>query len=247
LLFGLSLLPADSDNESLKFLYSDSEDKSDSEDGSDLDFYFSDIPDDHGYSNDIVFDYNYVVVDHDVADVIPLPPALRFTVAPPSETNMHAVANNTPPIEMADATLSISGAAMEIPPRETSMKCKLESGLKSRWQLLGHAVGGSEVGLRDYTVHRIIFDDDDDDDRDDMSKLFNSQDVDELDDIAPTAPPSLTITRTERVKSKRQSRLQKELESSLDGVKWSSGTASPSLPITGTGRVQRQRKRQSRL
>jgi hypothetical protein len=103
----------------------------------------------------------------------------------------------------------------------------------SRWQLLSHAVGGSEVGLRDYTVHRIIFDDDDEDDRDDMPKLFNSQDDDELDVIAPTAPPSPSITRTERVKSKRQSRLQRELESSLDGVKWSSGTASPSLPITG--------------
>ena len=103
----------------------------------------------------------------------------------------------------------------------------------SRWQLLSHAVGGSEVGLRDYTVHRIIFDDDDEDDRDDMSKLFNSQDDDELNVIAPTAPPSPSITRTERVKSKRQSRLQRELESSLDGVKWSSGTASPSLPITG--------------
>ena len=115
----------------------------------------------------------------------------------------------------------------------------------SRWQLLSHAVGGSEVGLRDYTVHRIIFDDDDEDDRDDMSKLFNSQDDDELDVIAPTAPPSPSITRTERVKSKRQSRLQRELESSLDGVKWSSGTASPSLLITGTERVQR--KRQSRL
>ena len=126
---------------------------------------------------------------------------------------------------MADATLSISGAAMEITPRETSMKGELESGLKSQWQLLGHAVGGSEVGLRDYTVHRIIFDDDDDDVRDDMSKLFNSQDVDELDDIAPTTPPSLPITRTERAKSKRQIRLQRELESSLDGVKWSSGTA----------------------
>ena len=47
------------------------------------------------------------------------------------------------------------------------------------------------------------------------------------------------------MKSKRQSRLQRELESSLDGVKWSSGTASPSLPITGTER--RQSKRQSRL
>jgi len=88
---------------------------------------------------------------------------------------------------------------------------------------LGHAVGSSEVGLRsgcDYTVNRIIFDDDDYDDRNDMSKLFNSQDDDELDVIAPAAPPSLPITRTERVKSKRQSRLQRELESSLDGVKW---------------------------
>ena len=93
---------------------------------------------------------------------------------------------------------------MEIPPREMSMKGELESGLKSRWQLLGHAVGSSEVGLRsgcDYTVNRIIFDDDDYDDRNDMSKLFNSQDDDELDVIAPAAPPSLPITRTERVKS----------------------------------------------
>jgi hypothetical protein len=249
LLFGLSLLPADSDDESLKFSYSDSEDKSDSEGESDSDFYFSDIPDDHEYSDDVVFDYNDLVVNDVVADVIPLqaPPALRFTVAPPSETNVRAVATNTPPIEMADAPLSISGAAMEVPPRKTSMKGELEPVLKSRWQLLGHAVGGSEVGLCDYTVHRIIFDNDDNDDRDDMSKLFNSQDVDELDVIAPTAPPSQPITRTERVNRKRQSRLQRELESSLDGVKWSSGTASPSLPITGTGRVQRQRKRQSRL
>ena len=213
-----------------------------------------------------------------------------------------AVATNTPPIEMADAPLSISGVAREVPPRETSAKGELESGLKSRrqilgqavgslevglrsgwgytvhqiifdvddhddrddmsnlfnlqddyeldviapnsrWQLLGHAVGGSEVGLRDYTVHRIIFDDNDEDDKDDMSKLFNLQDDDELDVIAPTNPPSPPITRTERVKSKRQSRLQRELESSLDGVKWSSGTASPSLPITGTERVQRKRQR----
>ena len=119
LLLGLSLLPADSDEESLK--YSDSEDEPDSEDESDSDFYFSDIPDDYGYSDDVVFDYNDVV-------------------------------------------------------------------------------------------------------------------------IAPTAPPSLPITRTERVKSKRQSRLQRELESSLDGVKWSSGTALLSLPITGTERVQRKRQ-----
>jgi hypothetical protein len=149
---------------------------------------------------------------------------------------------------MADAPLFISGAAREVPPRETSAKGELESGLKSRRQLLGHAVGSSEVGLRsgcDCTVHRIIFDDDDYDDRDDVSKLFNLQDDDELDVITPTALSSLPITRTERVKSKRQSRLQRELESSLDGVKWSSGTASPSLPITGTER--RQSKRQSRL
>ncbi len=138
LLFGLSPLPADSDDESLKFSYSDSEDKSDSEDESDSDFYFSDIQVDHGYSDDVVFDYNDVVVDDNVADIISLPPALRFTVAPSSETNMHAVATNTLPIEMADAPLSISGAAREVPPRETSTKgrrlCKeLESSFDGRY------------------------------------------------------------------------------------------------------------------
>ena len=86
----------------MKFSYSDSEDESDSKDEYDSDFYFSDIPDDHGYSDDAVFSNNDVV-------------------------------------------------------------------------------------------------------------------------IAPTAPPF--YPSTERVKSKRQSRLQRELESSLDGVKWSSSTA----------------------
>ena len=127
LLLGLSLLPADLDEESLK--YSDSEDESDLEDESDSDFYFSDIPDDYGYSDDVVFDYNDVVIDDDIADIIP--PALHFTVAPPSGTNVRGVATNTPPIEMADAPLSISGAAREVPPRETSAKGELESGLKS--------------------------------------------------------------------------------------------------------------------
>jgi len=65
---------------------------------------------------------------------IPLqaPPALRFTVAPPSEANVRAVATNTPLIEMAAALLSIPGATREVPPRETSAKGKLESGLKSQ-------------------------------------------------------------------------------------------------------------------
>jgi hypothetical protein len=146
LLLGVSLLPADSDDESLKFSDSDLEDKSDSEDEFGSDFYFSDILDDDGYSDNVVFDYNDVVIDDDIADIIP--PALRFTVAPPSGTNFRGVATNTPPIEMADAPLSISGAAREVPPRETSAKGELESGLKSRRQLLGHAVDSLEVGLR---------------------------------------------------------------------------------------------------
>ncbi len=56
------------------------------------------------------------------------------------------VVTDTPPVEMADAPLSISAAAREVPPCETSTKGELESGLKSRRQLLGHAVGSSEVG-----------------------------------------------------------------------------------------------------
>jgi len=60
LLLGFSLLPADSDEESLK--KSESEDESESEEESDSDFYFSDIPDDYGYSDDVVFDYNDVVI-----------------------------------------------------------------------------------------------------------------------------------------------------------------------------------------
>ena len=65
---------------------------------------------------------------------IPLqaPPALCFTVAPPSEANVRTVATNTPLIEMAAALLSIPGATREVPPREMSAKGKLESGLKSQ-------------------------------------------------------------------------------------------------------------------
>jgi hypothetical protein len=57
----------------MKFSYSDSEDESDSKDEYDSDFYFSDIPDDHGYSDDAVFNYNDVVITPTAPPFYPSP------------------------------------------------------------------------------------------------------------------------------------------------------------------------------